>query len=75
MAIWKVDEKAPTIALGSHLDNVYNGGGYDGVSGVLKALATVKALIDGEVQPNRNIANYCICLRIICIIWSFNYWK
>ena len=26
-ALWKVDEAAPTIAMGSHLDTVHNGGG------------------------------------------------
>jgi len=55
-AIWKVDEKAPTIALGSHLDTVYHGGGYDGVAGVLAGLATLKALKDEGFQPNKNIA-------------------
>lgn len=55
-SIWKIDDTAPTIAMGSHLDTVYNGGGYDGVVGVLTALATVRFLQEKEFKPKKNIA-------------------
>ncbi|WP_174614517.1 M20 family metallo-hydrolase [Virgibacillus ihumii] len=58
-AIWNVHKTAPTIALGSHLDTVYNGGGYDGVAGVLSALAAVKILKDNQFTPKKNIAVVC----------------
>lgn len=58
-AVWKVDEQAPTIGLGSHLDTVYNGGGYDGVAGVLCALAAVKTLQEKQITPKKNIAIIC----------------
>ncbi|WP_273854326.1 M20 family metallo-hydrolase [Guptibacillus spartinae] len=58
-AIWQVNEDAPTVALGSHLDTVSNGGGYDGVAGVLSALAAVKKLKDKAFQPAKNIAVIC----------------
>ncbi|MFC4557743.1 M20 family metallo-hydrolase [Virgibacillus kekensis] len=58
-AVWEVDKEAPTIALGSHVDTVVNGGGYDGVAGVLSALAAVKALKDKGYQPAKNIAIIC----------------
>ncbi|MDS9471474.1 Zn-dependent hydrolase [Sporosarcina pasteurii] len=55
-AVWKVDENASTIAAGSHLDTVYNGGGYDGVAGVLTAFAAVKILKAKQFKPVKNIA-------------------
>ncbi|OEH56309.1 Zn-dependent hydrolase [Oceanobacillus sp. E9] len=58
-AVWKVEENAPTIGLGSHLDTVYSGGGYDGVAGVLCALAAVKTLKDKQITPKKNIAVIC----------------
>lgn len=58
-AIWEVDEHSPTIAIGSHLDTVTNGGGYDGVVGVLSGLAAIKALKDAGYQPAKNIAVIC----------------
>lgn len=58
-AVWLVDKKAPTIALGSHLDTVYNGGGYDGVAGVLCALAAIKMLKEKGFEPRKNIAVIC----------------
>ncbi|RYG72305.1 Zn-dependent hydrolase [Lentibacillus lipolyticus] len=58
-AVWEVDKDAPTIAMGSHLDTVYNGGGYDGVAGVLCALATIKMLKDKHFQPQKNMAVIC----------------
>lgn len=35
-------ESLPAIAIGSHLDTVVNGGGYDGVAGVLCGLGAIK---------------------------------
>ncbi|WP_163969729.1 M20 family metallo-hydrolase [Oceanobacillus halotolerans] len=58
-AVWEVDPSAPTIAIGSHLDTVDNGGGYDGVAGVLSALGAVKMLKDQNFQPTKNIAVVC----------------
>src|SRR5690625_2211193 len=45
-AVWEVDKNQNMIALGSHLDTVYAGGGYDGTAGVLAALGTIKKLKD-----------------------------
>lgn len=58
-ATWKVDEKAPTIAVGSHLDTVQSGGGYDGVAGVLTGLAAIKVLQDQGFKPSKNISVIC----------------
>jgi hydantoinase/carbamoylase family amidase len=58
-AVWEVDKEAPTIAVGSHLDTVTNGGGYDGVAGVLSGLAAIKTLKDKQFQPEKNIAVIC----------------
>lgn len=55
-AIWEVDKHAGTIATGSHLDTVYNGGGYDGVAGVIAAFAAVKILKERQFHPVKNIA-------------------
>ncbi len=55
-AVWKVDQQAPTIAMGSHLDTVHSGGGYDGLAGILCALAAVKKLKDCTFRPKKNIA-------------------
>lgn len=58
-AMWEVDKDAPTIGVGSHLDTVHGGGGYDGVAGVLTGLAAVKQLKDQGVAPKKNIAVIC----------------
>ncbi|ASK64353.1 Zn-dependent hydrolase [Virgibacillus phasianinus] len=58
-AIWEVHPDAKAVALGSHLDTVYNGGGYDGVAGVLCALAAIKVLQDKQFRPQKNIAVVC----------------
>ncbi|MCP3027227.1 M20 family metallo-hydrolase [Halobacillus sp. A5] len=58
-ATWTVKEDAPTAAVGSHVDTVKNGGGYDGVAGVLTALAAIKILKDHEFQPKKNISIIC----------------
>ncbi|GEN54541.1 M20 family metallo-hydrolase [Halobacillus faecis] len=59
-ARWKAaQEDAPTIAIGSHLDTVSGGGGYDGAAGVLTGLAAVKQLKDKGFQPTKNIDVVC----------------
>ncbi|ARK21296.1 M20 family metallo-hydrolase [Sporosarcina ureae] len=55
-ALWEVDKQAGWIATGSHVDTVYNGGGYDGSAGVVASLAAVKMLKDESFQPRKNIA-------------------
>ncbi len=40
------EERAPAIAMGSHVDTVPNGGKYDGALGVLGAIEAVRALND-----------------------------
>ncbi|MFG6119882.1 M20 family metallo-hydrolase [Thalassobacillus sp. B23F22_16] len=58
-AVWKVDVSAPTVAVGSHLDTVNAGGGYDGVAGVLCGLAAIKQMKDQSFTPKKNIAVIC----------------
>lgn len=43
-ALWEVDNEAPTIGMGSHLDTVVNGGAFDGVSGIACALGAIREL-------------------------------
>ncbi|MGP4079285.1 M20 family metallo-hydrolase [Pseudalkalibacillus sp. R45] len=49
----------PAVGIGSHLDTVKNGGGYDGVAGVLCSLAAVKSLKEEGFQPNSPIEVIC----------------
>ncbi|WP_181347552.1 M20 family metallo-hydrolase [Thalassobacillus sp. CUG 92003] len=58
-ALWTVDASAPTVAVGSHLDTVHSGGGYDGVAGVLSGLAAVNVLKTEGFTPKKNIAIIC----------------
>ena len=53
IARWEPDriESLPAIAVGSHLDTVKGGGGYDGVAGVLCGLAAIKKLKEEGFQP------------------------
>ncbi len=46
---------APAFAIGSHLDTVVSGGGYDGVAGVLCGLGAIKVLQDEHFQPKHPI--------------------
>jgi N-carbamoyl-L-amino-acid hydrolase len=55
----KDQEDAPAIALGSHVDTVAAGGGYDGVAGVLCALGAVKLLKENDFQPVHPIEVIC----------------
>ncbi|SES28449.1 M20 family metallo-hydrolase [Salisediminibacterium halotolerans] len=54
-----VTEEAPAIAFGSHVDTVTNGGGYDGVAGVLCALATVYQLQEDGFVPAKPLEVIC----------------
>jgi len=45
-----VSEDTPAILLGSHLDTVINAGRFDGMLGVLSALACVESLKENNVQ-------------------------
>jgi len=45
-----VDESTPAIALGSHLDTVINAGRYDGMLGVLSALACIESIEERNLQ-------------------------
>ncbi|PSL50434.1 N-carbamoyl-L-amino-acid hydrolase [Salsuginibacillus halophilus] len=47
------------VAVGSHVDTVESGGGYDGVVGVLAGLGAVKILQDEKVQPSRPVEVIC----------------
>lgn len=58
-ALWEVDSNAPTIGMGSHLDTVIEGGGYDGVSGIVCALGAIYALKREGLTPKKNIAVIC----------------
>ncbi|WP_309475249.1 Zn-dependent hydrolase [Bacillus sp. 03113] len=44
------DEKLPSIAFGSHIDTVPNGGKYDGALGVLIALEVMKVLEENRIS-------------------------
>lgn len=52
IARWEgMHSEAGAVAMGSHLDTVKNGGGYDGVAGVLCGLGAVKALKEENYRP------------------------
>jgi hydantoinase/carbamoylase family amidase len=55
MARWEGDSSLSAVAVGSHLDTVTNGGGYDGVVGVLCALGAIKYLKEQRFQPKHPI--------------------
>jgi hydantoinase/carbamoylase family amidase len=55
MARWEGDSSLPAVAVGSHLDTVINGGGYDGVVGVLCALGAIKHLKEQGFQTKHPI--------------------
>ena len=48
-------EEAPAVATGSHIDAIPNAGKFDGVVGVLGALAAVEALKEAGFQPLRSL--------------------
>jgi len=49
------DPDAPHVLTGSHIDTTLNAGRYDGVLGVLGAIAAVRELAAGGVRPRRSI--------------------
>ncbi|WP_243300418.1 M20 family metallo-hydrolase [Bacillus litorisediminis] len=49
----------PAVSVGSHLDTVASGGGYDGVAGVLCGLGAVKLLQDAGFKPTHPIEVIC----------------
>lgn len=61
MARWESSSTAPdpVVAVGSHLDTVTAGGGYDGTAGILCGLGAVKYLQDQRVVPKRPIEVIC----------------
>ncbi|QDI92119.1 Zn-dependent hydrolase [Salicibibacter halophilus] len=46
-----VDNTAPPVVVGSHLDSVKKGGRFDGVLGVLAGLEVVRTLVDNDMTP------------------------
>ncbi|MCM3090697.1 MULTISPECIES: M20 family metallo-hydrolase [unclassified Cytobacillus] len=59
IARWETEDSSPAVAVGSHVDTVKGGGGYDGVAGVLCGLAAVKSLRDEGFQPADPIEVIC----------------
>ncbi|MDY6765453.1 MAG: Zn-dependent hydrolase [Halobacteria archaeon] len=53
------DENLSSVALGSHLDSVPNGGIFDGPLGVYSALESVRAAQEADVEFNRPIEVVC----------------
>src|SRR5207247_6925240 len=53
---WWGDPGRGTLAVGSHLDSVPDGGAYDGPLGVVSALAAVDALRERGFRPSRPVA-------------------
>jgi hydantoinase/carbamoylase family amidase len=49
----------PAVTMGSHLDTVKGGGGYDGVAGILCALGAIKVLRDEGFKPYHPIEVIC----------------
>jgi ureidoglycolate amidohydrolase len=55
-ARWQgADPDAPVVGTGSHIDAIPNAGKYDGVVGVLGALAAIRALQQSGFQPKHSI--------------------
>lgn len=48
-------EDLPPVVMGSHLDTVYNGGRFDGITGVQSALEVVRTLNDYHIQTKRPV--------------------
>ncbi|WP_394138316.1 M20 family metallo-hydrolase [Cytobacillus oceanisediminis] len=63
IARWETEEKgtedSPAAAVGSHVDTVKGGGGYDGVAGVLCGLAAIKKLKEEGFVPVSPIEVIC----------------
>lgn len=52
---WEVEEDAPVVLTGSHIDTTLNAGRYDGVVGVLGAIEAVRILRANGFRPRRPI--------------------
>ncbi len=50
-----IDESLPIVAMGSHIDSVYNGGKFDGVIGVVAGLEILFSLNDASIRTKRSI--------------------
>lgn len=59
IARWNGTKDIPAMALGSHIDTVIHGGAYDGVSGLLCALAAIHQLQKDLFVPVRPIEVIC----------------
>ncbi|MEO0509254.1 MAG: Zn-dependent hydrolase [Verrucomicrobiota bacterium] len=55
------NSEAPIIHLGSHYDTVINAGAYDGVLGVLLALAVVETIESSGTQMQHDLAAHAFC--------------
>ena len=49
------DETLAPVVLGSHLDTVYRGGRYDGITGVQAALEVIRTMNDLEIKTRRPV--------------------
>ncbi|MCM3717663.1 M20 family metallo-hydrolase [Fictibacillus phosphorivorans] len=49
----------PAVSMGSHLDTVKGGGGYDGVAGILCALGAIKVLKEEGFEPTHPLEVIC----------------
>lgn len=49
-------QNVPPVAIGSHLDTVYQGGRYDGALGVLAGLEVIQSLNDANITTEKPIA-------------------
>lgn len=58
-ALWEVSPDEKIIAMGSHLDTVYGGGGYDGTAGILAAFGVIKLMKREGFVPKKNLAVIC----------------
>ncbi len=50
------ERDVPAVAMGSHLDTVYQGGRYDGALGVLAGLEVIQSLNDQNISTEKPIA-------------------
>ncbi|WP_019154783.1 Zn-dependent hydrolase [Robertmurraya massiliosenegalensis] len=49
------DDSLPAVAIGSHLDTVYNGGKYDGTLGVVCGLEVIRAFMEEGIKTRHSI--------------------
>lgn len=77
IARWETDsmDSSPAVAVGSHLDTVKGGGGYDGVAGVLCGLAAVKKTERRGIPTDSSYRSYLFCLGGILPIRCLDNWE